>query len=123
MRKDGMIKFIHKNLPDVGNHWNYCLLNEIPHIEIIPKSRDYAMISYDLFPCISNSNHKLKTDVSENVINIYRAYADFYSLPKERFMLAGGPIALGFTVRRAHAEPIALQLFDYLANFIKKNKI
>ena len=97
-----MIKFSHLNKPAVEDYWAYCNQHEIPHIEIIAKSRDYVRISYDLLPCLPS--HKLEDDLLDNVIKIYKAYSVFFKLPKARFDFSGGYIALGIVVKKEHSE-------------------
>lgn len=116
-----MIKFSNRAKPATENYWSYCGQHQIPYIEIIPVSRDYVNISYDLLSCLPF--HKLKGEVLDRVMKIYEGYCDFFKLPKNRISLAGGDIAFGFVVKKEHSEFIANQLFDFLSDFVSKNKI
>ena len=115
-----MIKYSHKDNPAIANYWDYCTKYQIPHIEIISQSRDYITISYDLLACLPFDN--LKGDVSENIVKIYEAYSDFFKIPKDKFSYAGGSTVLGIVVRKEHSEFIANRLFDYLSEYVSKNK-
>ncbi len=117
----GIIKFSHKDKPAIDDYWTYCERNQIPFIQIISKGSDYDSISYDLLPCIPFD--KLNGDVSENIVKIYEAYADFFKIPDTKFDYSGGSIALGIVVHKKHSEFIADQLFDYLLAYVKKNRI
>jgi len=115
-----MIKYSYKNNPAIENYWEYCCKHEIPHIEISIIDEDYAIISYDLLPCLPFE--KLKSGLTDSITKLYEAYADFFKLPAEKFTLAGGSIALGITVYTKHCEFISEQLFDYLADYVANNK-
>ena len=116
-----MIKYSHKENPSVEDYWTYCVQHQIPHIEIVLKGRDYVTVSYDLLPCLSFD--KLPGDVSENIVKIYEAYVEFFKIPKDKFGYSGGPNSFGIAVRREHSEFIAERLFDYLTDYVKRNKI
>ena len=116
-----MIKFSYSEKPVIEDYWAYCGQNQIPHIEIVSLSRDYVNISYDLLCCLPF--HKLKGNILDRIIKIYEGYCDFFKIPKSKINYAGGEIALGFVVRKEHSEFIANQLFDYLLEYVTKNKI
>jgi len=116
-----MIKFSNRKNLAIEDYWSYCRQHQIPHIVIIPVGRDYVNISYDLLPSIPFA--KLKGDILDKMIKIYESYVAFFKIPKTKYHLAGGEIALGVVIRKEHSEFIANQLFDYLTDYVKNNKI
>ncbi len=116
-----MKKYIFIEENTVNNHWQYCVQHQIPHIELSNIDEDYVNISYDLLPCIPFD--KLKSGLMDRIIKIYDGYIDFFQLPKDKFSYVGGVNNLELTIYKINSEYIATQLFDYLSDYVEKNKI
>lgn len=114
------MKYIVEDKHDYNEHWSYCIKNDIPFIRIIP-AKKYSKIEFDIF-CMLNF-HELKKTPSEFLINLYKCYAEFFRLPLNKFEYAGGSNNLIFTILKEHSEYFASQLFDYLNDFVKTNRI
>ena len=119
--ENNKISFTYKNNPVIENYWEYCVMKEIPFIEISPIDENYVSISYDLLPCLQNE--KLEGDLLNEISIIYKSYFIFFNLPKNRFKLIGNSIALLISVKKEHHEKIALQLNEFLINFLRENKV
>jgi hypothetical protein len=115
-----MIKYSFKHQAAIENYWGYCCELQIPHIEITIIDEEYVNISFDLLPCLPAD--RLKGDLPDCMLKIYDAYSHFYRLPPDRFSFIGGSNALGATVLSRHAEPVSEQLFDFLLDYVRKNK-
>lgn len=113
--------FAYKEKPSVENYWEYCIDREIPFIEISPIDEEYVNISYDLLPCLPYE--KLKGDLLDEIVTIYKSYFTFFNLPMDKFKLIGNSIALIIAVKKEHHEIIANQLYEFLLHYLKENKV
>lgn len=115
-----MINYFIGNQANYNDHWNYCVQNDIPCIRIFP-GKKYSSIEYDVLSMLEL--HQLKASPMQNVIGIYKAYTEFFSLPAKQFSFAGGSNNLIFKVYAEHAAYFADQLFEYLHRYVQLNRI
>lgn len=116
-----MQKFTSHGRPDHAGHWKYCRQNQIPYVAIKP-ARKYAYVEFDVYEMVQPGGLP-DEQPCDFIIELYKCYARFFNLPKERFSYAGGSNNLGFTVFNKHAEVFASQLFDHLLRFVKSQQL
>ena len=107
---------------DSGHAGSYkaCARLQVPFVCVTP-ARKYAYIQFDVYEMVKP--HGLPDEQpADFVIDLYKCYARFFDLPKERFSYSGGSNNLGFTVYKEHAEVFANQLFDHLLRFVKSQR-
>lgn len=121
IKETKLIEFSFRDNPAIENYWDYCVQRKIPYIEIVSIDEDFVNVSYDLLPSLPFE--KLQGNLLEAISKIYESYHDFYKLPRDKFNFAGGDVASGATVRKEHSETIARQLFGYLSDFVRINKV
>ena len=114
-----MLKFIIDKKSDYNNHWNYCIENDIPFVSIIP-ARKFAQVEFDVLSMLDF--YELSKYPTDFLITLYKSYSEFFNLPINKFNCSGGSKNLIFTLYKEHSEIFALQLFDYLDVFVKKNR-
>lgn len=114
-----MKKYMTDKKEDYNNHWAYCIQNDFPFIRIIPKIK-YSKVEYDI--STMTDLYKMEKEPSEFFVQLYESYVEFFKLPKDKMCCAGGESSLIFTVHKAHATIFAEQLFDYLIDYVKKNR-
>ena len=113
------MKFIIDKKNDYNEHWNYCVKNDIPFVRIIPAIK-FSKVEFDIF-CMLDF-YTLTKEPLDFFEELYKNYAEFFMLPKDKYSCAGGQKALVFTIYKEHSETFANQLFDYLNKFVKENR-
>jgi len=112
-----MQKFTTPTDPNHASSYQTCARLQVPYVSITP-ARKYAYVQFDVYEMVKP--HGLPGEQpADFVIDLYKCYARFFGLPKDRFSCAGGANNLGFTVFKEHAEVFASQLYDHLLRFVK----
>lgn len=108
-----------KDYVEYNAHWSYCVKNDIPFIRIIPTIK-FSQIEFD----ISTMLHlfEIAATPTDFLMELYKGYAEFFMLPKNKISCAGGSKNLILTLHNEHADFFANQLFDYLLEFTKANR-
>lgn len=115
-----MPKFTTPTDPGHADSYKACARLQVPFVSITP-ARKYAYVQFDVYEMVKP--HGLPDEQpADFIIDLYKCYARFFNLPKNKFSCVGGSNNLGFTVFREHAEIFASQLFDHLLRFVKSQQ-
>jgi hypothetical protein len=111
-----MQKFVIDKKGDNTAHYSYCAQHRVPFVRIIPAVK-YARVEFDVYEMVRPQGLP-DEQPCDFIIDLYKSYARFVDLPKDKFSCVGGANNLVFSVYREHAETFAALLYDHLLRFI-----
>ena len=102
-----MQKFTTPTDPNHASSYQTCARLQVPYVSITP-ARKYAYVQFDVYEMVKP--HGLPGEQpADFVIDLYKCYARFFDLPKDRFSCAGGAnnLALPFSRNTPKSLPVS----------------